>query len=85
VGSKVRRFPVTGNETVRDALAKVNGLANVKGLAAVSPKRIWVARPVPHTDQTQIMPVDLHGVTAGAVAATNFQILPGDRIFVAKD
>jgi polysaccharide export outer membrane protein len=63
LGNKVTRFPVTGNKTVLDALPKVNGLAGM------SSTRIWVARPVPHTDQIQIMPVDWHG----------------DRIFVVQD
>lgn len=79
LGDTVTRFPVTGNDTVLDALANVNGLTGV------SSTRIWVARPVPYTDQMQIMPVDWRGVTAGAVAATNYQILPGDRLFIAED
>jgi polysaccharide export outer membrane protein len=79
LGDTVTRFPVTGNDTVLDALSNVNGLTGV------SSTRIWVARPVPHSDQMQILPVDWHGMTAGAVAATNYQILPGDRVFIAED
>ena len=79
LGDTVTRWPVTGNDTVLDALANVNGITGV------SSKRIWVARPVPHSDQMQILPVDWHGITAGAVAATNYQLMPGDRLFVAED
>jgi polysaccharide export outer membrane protein len=79
LGDTVTKFPVTGNETVLDAIANVNGLSQV------SSKRIWIARPVPHSEQMQILPVDWKAVTAGAVAATNYQIMPGDRVFVAED
>jgi polysaccharide biosynthesis/export protein len=79
LGDGVVRFPVTGNDTVLDAIA------NIAGLTQVSSKRIWIARPVPHSEQMQILPVDWKAVTAGGVAATNYQILPGDRIFVAED
>jgi len=79
LGDTVTRFPVTGNDTVLDALSNVNGLPGV------SSKRIWIARPTPHDGQMQILPVDWQGVTAGAIAATNYQILPGDRVFIAED
>lgn len=79
LGDGVTRWPVTGNDTVLDAIANINGLTQV------SSKKIWIARPAPHSDQMLILPVDWPGVTAGAVAATNYQILPGDRVFVAED
>jgi polysaccharide biosynthesis/export protein len=79
LGDGVVRFPITGNDTVLDAVS------NIAGLSSVSSKRIWIARPVPHSDQMQVLPVDWKAVTAGAVAATNYQILPGDRVFVAED
>lgn len=79
LGDGVTRFPVTGNETVLDAIANVNGLTQI------SSKKLWIARPVPHTGEMQILPVDWQGITAQASAATNYQILPGDRVFVAED
>jgi polysaccharide export outer membrane protein len=79
LGDRVHRFVVTGNDTVLDAIA------NIEGMTSVSSKKIWIARPVPFTDQTQILPVDWKGVTACGIAATNYQILPGDRVFVAED
>jgi len=79
MGDTVTRFPVTGNETVLDALSNVNGMTSV------SSKRIWIARPTPHYGEMQILPVDWQGVSAGAVAATNYQLLPGDRLFIAED
>jgi polysaccharide export outer membrane protein len=79
LGDGVTKFPITGNDTVLDAIANINGLTSV------SSKKIWIARPAPHTDQMQILPVDWKGITASGVAATNYQILPGDRVFVAED
>lgn len=79
MGDGVTRFPITGNETVLDAIANINGLTEV------SSKKIWVARPMPHSDQMAILPVNWKAVTAHGEAVTNYQILPGDRIFVAED
>ena len=79
-GDSFQRFPITGNETVLDALSQVGGLSRV------SSKKIWIARPTPlGVDCHQILPVDIENITRGAVTATNYQILPGDRIFIAED
>jgi len=76
-GEQVVRFPVTGNETVLD------GIAQVGGLSAVSSKKVWIARPAPAgSTQDQILPVDWRGVTRRGQSRTNYQILPGDRVFV---
>jgi protein involved in polysaccharide export with SLBB domain len=78
-GDTVVKFPITGNETVLDAIANINGLTSV------SSKRLWIARAVPESDQIVILPVDWHAIAAQGTAATNYQILPGDRLFVAED
>ena len=78
-GDGVARFPITGNETVLDAISNINGLTEV------SSKRIWIARAVPDCDEMVVLPVDWQCVTAGGIASTNYQILPGDRVFVAED
>lgn len=79
-GEQVNRLPITGNETVLDALSMINGLSRV------SSKTIWIARPAPDgTGCYQILPVNWHDITRGASPATNYQILPGDRIFIAED
>jgi polysaccharide export outer membrane protein len=70
---------VTGNETVLDAISQVNGLQSV------SSKRIWIARPVPGCEENIVLPVDWCAVTGRGAAATNYQILPGDRVFIAED
>jgi polysaccharide export outer membrane protein len=78
-GQQIYRFPITGNETVLDALAQVNGLPN-----GTSTCKIWVARPAPpDVGHDQILPVDWLAITNGASTATNYQLLPGDRVHVA--
>jgi polysaccharide export outer membrane protein len=79
-GQQVVRLPVTGNETVLDAISQVNGLA-----PQASKCRIWVARPNPTSRCAQVLPVDWNAVVEGGVASTNYQLLPGDRVFVQSD
>ena len=80
LGDQVSRFPCTGNETVLDAIS------NVEGLSAVSSKTMWVARPGRNVQGgDQIMPVDWQAVSKRGDVRTNYQLLPGDRVFVAED
>ncbi len=79
LGDGVYRFPITGNETVLDAISQINGLGQV------SSTRIWIARPTDEPGQVQVLPVRWEDITAQASAGTNYQILPGDRVFVAED
>jgi len=76
----VRRLPVTGNETVLDALAEVGGVSQI------SSDQIWVARPAGEGQNCeQILPVDYEAIASGASTATNYQLLPGDRVYVAAN
>jgi len=75
-GEQVVRIPSTGNETVLDAISFIGGLSSS------SSKRIWVARPAPAGTGDQILPVDWRGITRRGTTSTNYQILPGDRVFV---
>jgi len=80
LGDGVVRVPVTGNETVLDAISQINGLSQV------SSKRVWIARPAPDgVGCDQILPVDWIAITKGGSTTTNYQIMPGDRVFVAED
>jgi polysaccharide export outer membrane protein len=79
-GQQIVRLPCTGNETVLDAISQINGLPQV------SSKRVWVARPSPETGgRPQILCVNWRSITADGVATTNYQLLPGDRIYVQAD
>jgi protein involved in polysaccharide export with SLBB domain len=79
-GQQIVRLPWTGNETVLDAIAQINGLSQV------SSKRIWIARPSRESEErSQTLCVDWKAVTADGIAKTNYQLLPGDRIYVQAD
>ena len=78
LGDRVYRMPVTGNETVLDALAQVDGLTHLHR------KKIWISRPGGGFKRDQILPVNWEEITnERAPAATNYQVLAGDRVFVA--
>lgn len=75
-GEQVTRVPATGNETVLDAISIVGGLS------PISSKRIWIARPAPAGSGDQVLPVDWRGITRRGTTGSNYQVLPGDRVFV---
>jgi polysaccharide export outer membrane protein len=79
LGDAVYRFPVTGNETVLDAISQIQGLEQV------SSKKMWIARPSSEQCNCQILPVDWLALTECGAANTNFQLMPGDRLFVSED
>jgi protein involved in polysaccharide export with SLBB domain len=77
---EVRSLPVTGNETVLDAISQINGLSQI------SVKKIWIARPDPrNSGRQQILRVDWNATIQGAQTATNYQICPGDRLYITDD
>jgi protein involved in polysaccharide export with SLBB domain len=77
-GEQVYRAPSTGSETVLDAISQINGLPSV-----ASKRHIWIARPAPAGDHPdQILPIDWKAITRGARTETNYQVFPGDRIYV---
>ena len=70
-------YPLAGRETVLDAILTAGGLAD-------NAKRcdIVLTRPsVPHDCRT-VLPVCYDNLVQTGDSATNYQILPGDRIFV---
>ncbi len=74
------RLPITGNETVLDAISQIQGLSQL------SSKNIWIARPAPGGfGCEQILPVNYVAITRGGVTDTNYQLMPGDRVFIAED
>lgn len=80
LGDSVVKFPIMGNETVLDALSEVQGMQEV------SSRRVWIARPVPYgAGCDQILAVDWHGIAQRGETATNYQLMPGDRLFIAHD
>jgi polysaccharide export outer membrane protein len=82
-GQLVYRFPATGNETVLDAISHIQGLPAV---ASPQCSHIWLARPAPADNCcTQVLPIDWNAITQGGSTATNYQVFPGDRIYVKAD
>lgn len=79
-GQQVFRLPYTGNETVLDAVSQIGGLPPVS-----SKKKIWLARATPNCHQPHILPVDWCCIAQRGAADTNYQIFPGDRLFVQSD
>ena len=80
-GMTVNRFPITGKETVLDAISLNGGLAPV-----ASRRRIWLARPgPPGAPCYKILPVNWDAIVMGGDTSTNWQLFPGDRIFIDSD
>jgi RNA polymerase sigma factor (sigma-70 family) len=80
-GEQVFRFPATDSVTVLDALANINYKPPVR-----SKQRVWVARRSPDPGRPeQVLPVDYAGITQHGVTLTNYQIMPGDRVYVSAD
>ncbi len=80
-GEKVHRVPCTGNETVLDAIGQIGCLPTLPcGL------RVWVARATPDNNgQPLVFPVDWKAITQFGIATTNYQLFPGDRIFLQPE
>lgn len=80
-GQQVYPLPYTGNETVLDAISKVQGLP-----AVASKKHIRVARPAPAEEgRSEVLKVNWEAITKQGSTATNYQVLAGDRIYVSSD
>jgi len=87
-GDRLQQFPYTGNETVLDAIAGINGMDRV------SSKRVWIARTSPMYNYgfdgygyggCNRLDVDWRGITAEGAYGTNYQLMPNDRIFIEED
>lgn len=75
------RLPITGNETVLDALNYAGGLAPT---ASVS--HIDLVRPAPPgACCKQVLPVNYAAIINAGDPTTNYQMMPGDRLVVYRD
>ena len=75
------KLPITGNETVLDAINYAGGL-----MPTAAPQNIRLVRPAPPgACCEQILPVNLAAITSGGDPTTNYQLMPGDRIVVYRD
>ncbi len=79
-GDTIQSFPVTGSETALTAIAQVQGITQFAN------KKIWIARPMPSGEGCdQILPINYDAIVRGGSAATNYQIFPGDRLYIEED
>lgn len=70
------KFPMTGNETVLDAILQA-------GLRTNSlPEKAYLVRPHPSGGPDTILKIDWEGIKERGDTLTNYQIFPGDRIIV---
>ena len=75
------KLPITGNETVLDAIQYAGGL-----MPTAAPQNIRLVRPAPPgACCEQLLPVNLAAITSGGDPTTNYQLMPGDRIVVYRD
>jgi polysaccharide export outer membrane protein len=74
-------MPITGNETVLDALMYAGGLAPTASIPNVR-----LVRPAPPgSAKPQVLPVNLAAILQEGDTATNYQMMPGDRLHVYRD
>ena len=79
-GDQIAAFPITGNETVLDALSQLQST----GFGTT--RNVWVARPSPHgLGYSQVLPVCWEDMIRGGISATNYQLFPGDRVIIRED
>lgn len=71
------RLPLTGNETVLDAVMLSGGLTNYANKCAIN-----VVRPTPMCSCDVVLPVDWEAIVKRGDTTTNYQLLPGDRVVV---
>lgn len=71
-------FPLIGRETVLDAILAAGGLSD-----KASPCDIIVARPTPPGSCRIVLSVCYRHIVQLGDTSTNYQIMPGDRVYVA--
>jgi polysaccharide export outer membrane protein len=75
------RLPITGNETVLDAINYAGGLIPTGSLV-----NIRLVRPAPPgACCEQTLPVNLPAIVNAGDPTTNYQLMPGDRVVVFRD
>ncbi len=78
-GMTVTRLPITGKDTVLDAISYMFGT-----LFFSSNYHVWLSRPNgADPKQMQVFPVNWQAIVKGGDPATNYQLLPGDRLYVS--
>ncbi len=80
-GQTVLRLPITGKDTVLDAISNMMGTTMFS-----SNKYMWLARPNGQDpNNMQIFPINWPALVRGGSPATNYQLMPGDRLYVSAN
>ncbi len=80
-GQTIVRLPITGKDTVLDALSNVGGTGFLS-----SNKQMWLSRPNGQDpNKFQMFPINYPALVQGGSPATNYQLMPGDRLFVKSN
>lgn len=75
------KLPITGNETVLDAINYAGGL-----IPTAAPQNVRLVRPAPPgACCQQVLPVNLAAIISAGDPTTNYQLMPGDRLVVYRD
>ncbi len=74
---QVIRLPYTGTDNVLDALTNYRE-------GDLSNQNIWISRPRHSSEKPMIIPIDFDAITVQANPKENYQLLPGDRLFVSS-
>lgn len=72
-------YPLIGHETVLDAILSAGGLT-----ADAAPCKILLARPTPPSGCRVVLPICYREIVQLGDTTTNYQMQPGDRIFVSS-
>ena len=76
-GDSVVKQPITGNDTVMDAIVAVGGVDNPSG------RQISVHRPSERgVGSPTVLPVTWEAASGGVTPSGNYQLFPGDRVVI---
>lgn len=78
-GMQVIRLPLSPRDTVLDALSQVGS-----SLPSMSKATVHVNRPLPSGNGFKDLPVNYKGIVQLGDASTNYQLMPGDRIYITN-
>ena len=75
------RLPITGSDTVLDAINYSGGL-----IPTAAPQNIRLVRPASKGARSeQVLPINLAAIISGGDPTTNYQLMPNDRLVVYRD
>ncbi|NQT40371.1 MAG: polysaccharide biosynthesis/export family protein [Planctomycetes bacterium] len=86
LGDNVVRVPITGKATVRKAIRQVVDKPYRSDEKKMRELKIWLARPAPgNVGCEQVLEVDGDDIARGEAAGTNYQLMPGDRVYIMQE